>query len=420
MYTFAHLADAHIGAFRHPALQLLALKALNATIDACVDKKVDFVLISGDLFDSNIPDMALANAAVKKLREAQEQGIPLYVVYGSHDFSPTQSSIVDLLESSGLFKKVTKGKTIDNKLQLEFEIDQRTGAKLCGISGRRLGIDRAYYEILDRQKLEKEDGFKIFAFHGALSEYKPKYMAEADSMPISLLPKGFNYYAGGHVHEKTSDSSHGYNITYPGTLFGADYRDLERSASGEERGFYIIHFSTKVERTDFIPISVCDYDSEEYDANNKSATKVEEDLLQLVREKKNLTGRLVLLKVSGEMATGKSADIDFQKVKKLLKENGAIEVQLNYQKLTSKQYAAIHVASLGEESQKIEERLFKEHVGTVKVENQKLKGETGVALSKELLSILKQAMKENETKKDYEKRIVSDAAKTLGLQEAIS
>ena len=340
MYTFAHLADAHIGAFRHLTLQQLALKAFNETIDACLEKKVDFILISGDLFDSPIPDMALANAAVRKLREVQDQGIPLYMVYGSHDFTPTQSSIVDLLESSGLFRKVTKGKIVDDKLQLEFEVDERTGAKLCGISGRRLGIDKKYYEILDRQKLKQEDGFKIFAFHGALSEYKPKYIAEADSMPISLLPKGFDYYAGGHVHEKTHDDAHGYNITYPGALFGADYRDLEASAKGEERGFYIIHFSTKFERTDFVPISVCGYDSIEYDANNKNATKVEEDLLQVVQEKKNLTGQLVLLKVSGEMAGGKTSDIDFQKFKKILKDNGAIEVQLNNQKLRPKQYAS--------------------------------------------------------------------------------
>ena len=80
----------------------------------------------------------------------------------------------------------------------------------------------------------------------------------------------------------------------------------------------------------------------------------------------------------------------------------------------------IRVANLGEEVQKIEERLFKEHIGTVKVENQKLKGDAGVALSKELLPILKQAKKENETNASYENRIVADAAKTLGLQEGFS
>ncbi len=71
-------------------------------MDICVERAVDFIVVSGDLFDSNIPDMALANAAVKKIREITERDISFYVVYGSHDFSPTQTSIVDLIESAGL------------------------------------------------------------------------------------------------------------------------------------------------------------------------------------------------------------------------------------------------------------------------------------------------------------------------------
>ncbi len=406
-----------MGAFRHPVLQNLVLEAFNEAMDTCVERKVDFIVISGDLFDSNMPDMALANAAVKKLREVRNKGLLLYVIYGSHDFSPTQTSIVDLLESSGLFKKVTKGKVVQEKLRLEFEVEERTKAKICGISGRRLGIDKEYYEILDRQALEKEDGFKIFAFHGALSEYKPRYIAEGDSVTISSLPKGFDYYAGGHVHEKMHDNTLGYNIAYPGTLFGANYRDLEVSAKGQERGFYIVQFSTKVERIDSVPISRCGYELIEYDASNKNATRVQEDLIQIVSQK-NLEGKLVLLKVSGDMSGGKTADIDFQRIKKLSKDNGAIEIQLNYRKLNSKQYEAIHVTSLGEEVHKIEERLFKEHIGTVKVENQKLKGDAGVALSKEILPILKQTKKENETKGSYENRVIADATETLGLQEA--
>jgi exonuclease SbcD len=417
--SFAHLADAHIGAFRHPELQKLVVKAFNQAMDVCVERKVDFIVISGDLFDSNIPDMALANETVKKVREVRNQGIPLYLVYGSHDFSPTQTSIVDLLESSGLFKKVTRGKkTAQDTLQLEFEVEERTKAKICGISGRRLGIDKEYYKILDRQALENEEGFKIFVFHGAISEYKPRYIAESDSTPISTLPRGFDYYAGGHVHEKMHDDKHGYNVAYPGTLFGADFRDLEVSAKGEERGFYIIQFSTKVERVDFVPISVCGYESIEYDASNKNPTAVQEALLQLVQEKKELEGKLVLLKVTGEMSSGRTADIDFQHIKKLLKDHGAVEIQLNYQKLTSKQYAAIHIASAGEEVHKIEDRLFKEHIGTVKVENPKLKSDAGVTLSKEVLAVLRQTRKENETKGSYEGRVVGDATKTLDLQEA--
>ena len=96
MHSFAHLSDIHIGAFRQPALQNLVLKAFDDALDICVERGVDFVIVSGDLFDSNIPDMGLVNGAVRKIREVKDKGIQFYIVYGSHDFSPTQTSIVDI------------------------------------------------------------------------------------------------------------------------------------------------------------------------------------------------------------------------------------------------------------------------------------------------------------------------------------
>jgi len=415
VYRFAHLSDIHIGAFRYPLLQKLVLKAFEKAIDVCIKMRVDFIVVSGDLFDSNIPDMTLANSAVIKIREARDKAIRFYVVYGSHDFSPTQTSIVDLLESAGLFKKVTKGKIKEEgKLELEFHTDEWTKAKLCGISGRRRGIEKEYFKILNRENLEREDGFKIFVFHGPISEYKPEYLAEAESVPLSTLPKGFNYYAGGHIHEKFLGEEFGYNIAYPGTLFGADYRDLEKNAKGQERGFFIVTFSDKVENIEFVPISVCNYEMIEYDANGKDANSVQSDLLEIVSHVEP-ADKLVLVKVAGEMSGGKTSDIDFQRIKRILKDRKALEVLLNYQRLTSKEYAAIKVA--GKDIHEIEERLFKENIGIVKVSDPKLKSESGIKLSRELLNVLKEAKKENEAKSSYESRIVSQAIDTLGIKE---
>jgi exonuclease SbcD len=416
--SFAHLSDIHVGGFRNSVLQGLALKAFSEAMDICVQRKVDFIIISGDLFDSNIPDMALANTVVQKIADVRGNGINFYVVYGSHDFSPTQTSIVDLLESAGLFKKVTKGKMVNGKLQLEFKTDEKTKAKLCGISGRKLGIEKEYYNILDREPLEKEEGFKIFVLHGAVSEYKPEYTAESESIPISSLPRNFNYFAGGHVHEKLLGKEYGQIVAYPGTLFGADYRDLEATAKGQERGFFIVNFSTKLDGVDFVPVSVCGYELVEYDANGKTSVEVQEDLLQIGNTRHS--EKLVLLKVSGEMSAGKTSEVDFQRIRKAFKENGAVEVLPNYYKLTSREYAAIRVGTVGEEVHKIEERLFKENIGTIRVTSPKLKGDAGVRLSQDLLKVLKQSKKENETKGSYETRITDAAIETLDLKGAIA
>jgi hypothetical protein len=414
MHRFAHLADIHIGAFRQPVLQNLLLDAFNRAMDLCLEKRVDFIVISGDLFDSNIPDMGLLNSAVRKMGEVKESGIPFYVIYGSHDFSPTQTSIIDILESANLFTKVTEGEVHDGRLHLEFTTDERTGAKLCGISGRRRGIEREYYEILERESLERENGFKIFVLHGAISEYKSRELADAESISVSKLPRGFAYYAGGHLHERLLINEHGYNLAYPGTLFGTDFTDLERSAKGQERGFFLVSFSDKVEGVEFVPISVCGYDMRQYDASGKNSVAVQNELSDIVQSIEP-EGKVVLLKVAGEMSGGKTSDVDFQQFKRVLKEKGALEVLPNYHKLTSKEYASIKVA--GEDIHEIEGRLFRENIGRVKVSDPRLRGEEGVKLSRDVLRVLEQGKPENEGKASYEGRIRGATIEALGIRE---
>ena len=58
------------------------------------------------------------------------------------------------------------------------------------------------------------------------------------SQPLSLLPKGFDYYAGGHVHIVDDKQVEGYGrIVYPGPLFPNSFAELEKLERG---GFYIV------------------------------------------------------------------------------------------------------------------------------------------------------------------------------------
>jgi len=417
MYKFAHFSDVHVGAFRHPVLQNLVLQAFKQALDICIKRRVDFIIFSGDLFDSNLPDMGIANEAVKKLREARDNGIDIYVVYGSHDFSPTQTSVVDILESAGLFEKVTKGKVVEGKLRLDYHINKKTGAKIVGIHGRKSGIEREYFDILDREGLEKEPGFKIFVFHGAVTEYKPATLAAAESIPVSSLPREFDYYAAGHIHERYEGKLPGYeHILYSGILFAADYRDLEQSALGMERGFFIVSFDDNVRDIEFVKIPVCEYAFIQYDATGKNASKVQEDLFEDAK-KFDADGKLVLLKVKGDMSGGKTSDIDFAAIRRLIEDKGALHVTVNHFGLTSKEYADIKIA--GQDVHEVEARLFEESIGAVKVTQPKLKGKCGVQLSIELLKVLRQEQKVNELKKDYEARVVRSGLETLQLGEAI-
>lgn len=414
MYKFAHISDCHLGAHRSPILQELEFKAFEKTMDKCLEEKVDFIVISGDLFHSNIPDLGVTNEAVKKMKEVHDKGIPIYLVYGSHDYSPNETSIVDILDSAGLFTKIVKGKVEQGKLKLQFTIDPKTKAKLVGISARKIGIEEKYFEILDRESLEKEDGFKIFVFHSALSEFKPEFLVRMASIPISYLPKGFDYYAGGHIHVRIEEKMSGYEkIVYPGPIFAGYPRDLEQSAKGEKRGFYIVSFEDEIKDVSFIEILTCDFAYLEYDASYKNPTQVQEDLLEKMQEMPS-ENRVVLLKVKGELSGGKTSDINFAQIRKVLSQRGALHVNINRFGLTSKEYTSLKV--MGEDVTEIENKLLRESIGEVKVSTKALKGEKGTHLASELLSVLRQAQKPNETKKDYEQRILERALEVLQLK----
>ena len=71
MYRFAHIADCHIGAWRDQTLRDLNIRAFEAAMDKCIEERVDFIIISGDLFDVNIPDLSSVKRTASKMREVR-------------------------------------------------------------------------------------------------------------------------------------------------------------------------------------------------------------------------------------------------------------------------------------------------------------------------------------------------------------
>jgi hypothetical protein len=301
-----------------------------------------------------------------------------------------------------------------NKIVLEFVQDPKTKAKLFGLPGLSAGKELEYYEKLDRKSLEKEEGFKIFLFHAGINELKTKAVVESDFMPISLLPKGFDYYAGGHVHNYSLQEYRDYKkIAYPGTIFAGYHSDLEDNAKGTKRGFILVEFDTKIRKVEFVPIENVKYKIIEYDAGGKKSTSVNRDLLSEIKQF-DPEDKIIIIKTWGELISGKTTEIDFTKISEELKEKGAIEVLINRNSLSSKEYA-ITPAS-GKNKEEIEINVFKENIGQVKIGGKKLQGAPGVKLAKSLLHELRQSQLVNENKTEYQNRIEQNAFKILGIE----
>lgn len=420
MFRFAHLADIHLGANRHPTLKALEVHAFNRAIDECIKAPVDFMIICGDLFHTGIPDMSTVKNCVRQLREVQNHGIPVYVIYGSHDYNPNTDSMIDILESAELIKNVVCIKDESSeKIDLEFVVDEKTGAKLVGINARKSGLEHEYYERLDNVSLEEESGFKIFCMHSGLTEFKPAHLEFMDTVPITLFPKGFDYYAGGHIHQRIEESLPDYaHVVFPGPIFNGHQGDLEQTAWGEKRGFYIVSVDDSELTLEFIelfgPEAVEYLEIDVAAQNSVEASKAVEERVRVL----DAADKIILLKIKGELAGGKTSEINSVYFKSILIDNGALFVRVNKRGLSSREYDSAKV--IGEDIPTIESKLLRENIDIVEVSIDSLKSEKGVKTAKALLGVLRIGIKTDEATRDYSARIIDEALESLGLQEMLS
>ena len=163
---FAHLADCHVGAWREPALRVLTEQAFSHAINICITERVDFVIIAGDLFHTALPPMDGVKTVFRALKRLHDAHIPLYFITGSHDYSPTGKTMLDLIEEAGIGRNLFRGTVTDGRLRLTWTLDEKTGVKLTGILGRANQLDQALYSQIDRDALEHESGARVICCHG--------------------------------------------------------------------------------------------------------------------------------------------------------------------------------------------------------------------------------------------------------------
>jgi len=399
---FAHLADIHIGAWRDPALKDLNLEAFRRAVHIILDKKFDFVLIAGDLFNTAMPSLDHLKQAVILLKRLKKQGISVYAVPGSHDYSPGGRTIIDVLEEAELLVNVMKGEVLGNKLRLSFTIDKKTGAKITGIRGKKGSLEKKDYEMLDVNSLEKEQGFRIFMFHTAIDELKPEELEKMESMPATEMPQGFDYYAGGHVHIVKHKNEEGYkNLVYPGPIFPTNFAELWKLGRG---GFYTYEDG----KLEFQTLNLKNVHKVELSAENKTPEQLNHELEAAIQNKE-FNNTIVLIKVAGMLKSGKPSDINFKSTTSELYNKSAYFVMRNTSHLSSQEFEAIKISS--GTAEQIEEELIREYAGKAKTSFTDKQEE----MIRNLIKAISEEQKEGEKKYEYDARMKKETDEALGF-----
>ncbi len=385
----------------------LSVRAFNFTVEKIIAEKLDFVLISGDIFNTALPPIDKVKEVTQKLRQLKEAGIPVYIIAGSHDFSPSGKTMLDVLEHAGLWRNVVKGEVCDGMLKLSFTIDLKTGAKITGMLGRKGMLDRVYYENLCRENLESEEGYKIFLFHTALSEFKPAEMMMMEAHPLSLLPKGFNYYAGGHVHYVFSKEEPYYGmIAYPGPLFPNNFAELEKLGCGSFNIVTVDGEKTMLQRAN---IQLHPVVSIGVDARHKTPAQVADELSDNLATH-FVENALVTIRIEGVLSQGKPQSIQFDAIFGELYKRGAYFVMKNTTKLAAMEFEEIKVDAGNVDN--VEDKVISEHIGKSSL----FSAEEEKRIIYSLLHGLSLEKAEGERISDFEERVIKDAEKIVPLQ----
>ena len=118
MVKFAHIADVHLGGWKQQQMQDLNFESFKRAVDICINSKLDFILFAGDLFDSAYPPIEVLKDTFAQFKRIKDVNIPCFIIAGSHDYSVSGKTFLDVLEKAGFCKNVYNAEERDNLLIL--------------------------------------------------------------------------------------------------------------------------------------------------------------------------------------------------------------------------------------------------------------------------------------------------------------
>jgi DNA repair exonuclease SbcCD nuclease subunit len=319
---FGHFADCHLGSWRHPELQQVNLESFKKAIEMCIEEKVEFIIFAGDLFDSAYPPIEVLKETFSAFKRLKENRINCYIIAGSHDYSVSGKTFLDVLEKAG-FCEICQFCLEGEKIKL-LPCNYQ-GILIYGYPGKKSGLE---VDDLKRIFFDETNNYRILALHTTMESARGTLPVE--SVNINELPKA-DYYALGHlhlIHEYKIDENK--YLVYPGPIFPNNFQELEDLRFGS---FYLIDVNgfTKITKKE-IKIRDVEVIKVLIDNGLTATDKIIENV-----ERREIKDKIVLLKLMGSLKEGKTGDINFQRIQDKIKEKGAFVMLKNTSQLKTEE-----------------------------------------------------------------------------------
>ena len=222
-FSFVHVADLHLDSpfkgitAKNPALadplRSATFQAFDALIDLCIERGVQFLVVAGDIYDGEDRSLRAQLRFHDGLVRLAEKNIDSYVVHGNHDPYDSRSTALSFPAGVHIF----------GCRAVESVPFQREGATVAVISGISHARRNETENLAKRFRRRLSEPFHIGLLHCTVGSntghdpYAPCQLSE-------LLDVEFDYWALGHVHERSvlDDRS---SVLYPGNTQGRSFRE---------------------------------------------------------------------------------------------------------------------------------------------------------------------------------------------------
>ena len=204
---FAHLADTHLGYRQFGLIEREKdfYEVFGKTIDKIIEEKVDFVIHSGDLFETAKPSPMALLEFQKGLLKLKGAGIPVYAIAGNHDSVARRGSIPPQV----IFKKM--GLKVISPINTNYMHDDVFIAGLPYYSASQSKVLKSKLAELSKKAANHEKS--ILVLHQGID----KYFGYQYELEIGDIPDNFTYYAMGHIHKYVCDDFGKGKLVYPGS-----------------------------------------------------------------------------------------------------------------------------------------------------------------------------------------------------------
>ena len=244
-FTFVHAADLHLDsplrslAAAEPLAGVLrgaTFAALDRIVALCLERKAEFLVLAGDLFDARDRSVRARLALRAAADRLHQGGVRTFIVHGNHDPLSEDARALSLPPSAKVFGE-----------RWEEVVVRRGDAVLCRVQGISYPQEKMTADLSGHFRRVGPE-LTLGVLHCNLSAY-PGHADYAPCTPADLGERGLDYWALGHVHTHGETELPGGGVAvYPGNPQGRHPQEAG------PRGCVVVEVDGARIRRNFVPV----------------------------------------------------------------------------------------------------------------------------------------------------------------------